>query len=189
MAKRILPSVFADTCHKTKLAESILCPKFTKIAGHCIVDKDTAFGICAKTPGCKYVLTTSNGAWNMAFQNAAMLGKDPLSYNSQWTSCELPATTDAKIFNERGSGGGRGGDSISTTKLRHPKMMRATEEVKLPHAHLLLAILFACAHWEMLVVKIASKCKCSMSIALLESVANVFCGEVMRPLFLQTGVE
>ena len=145
-----------DTCHKTKLADSILCPKFTKIAGHCIVDKGTAFDICSKTPGCKYVLTTSNGAWNMAFQNAAMLGKDPLSYNSQWTSCELPATTDAKIFNERGPGGERGGDSVSTTTLRHEKMMSVTEEVKLSHVYLLFTIIFACAYWEIFVVKVAS---------------------------------
>ena len=65
--------------------------------GYCVVDRDAAFDICAETRGCKYVLTTTNVEWNAGFPHAAMLGKDPLTYNSQWTSCEFPTTTGLEI--------------------------------------------------------------------------------------------
>ena len=89
----ILLIVFADHCHEMRFAAPVQCPKFTKAHGHCVVDRDAAFAICAKTPDCKYVLTTINAEWNMKFSDAAMLGKEPLNSNSEWKSCELPATT------------------------------------------------------------------------------------------------
>ena len=67
--------------------------------GYCVVNRATAFSICAETPGCKYVLTTTDVDWNLTFQNAAMLGKDPLAYDPQWTSCELTKTTVPGISN------------------------------------------------------------------------------------------
>ena len=76
-----------------QLATALQCPKFTKEHGVCIVDQASAFAICAETPGCEYVLTTSNVAWNMRYPDAAMLGKGPLRYDSEWKSCELPAKT------------------------------------------------------------------------------------------------
>ena len=85
--------VFVDHCHEMRFAAPVQCPKFTKTHGHCVVDRDTAFAICAETPDCKYVLTTINAEWNMKFSDAAMLGKEPLNSNSEWKSCELPATT------------------------------------------------------------------------------------------------
>ena len=89
--------VFADTCHKMKFADAVKCPAFTKMQGYCIVDRASSFGICAETPGCKYVLTTTDTEWNAVFPNVSMLGKDPLTYNSQWTSCEFPTTTGLEI--------------------------------------------------------------------------------------------
>ena len=85
--------VVSDHCHETRLATTVQCPKFTKVPGHCVVERVIAYDICAETPGCKYVLTTRNAGWHLKFPNAAMLGKDPLSDNSEWKSCELPATT------------------------------------------------------------------------------------------------
>ena len=88
--------VFPETCHETKLGDAIKCHNMTKTFSYCVVDRTTAFDICAKTPGCKYVLTTNDAEWNMQFPKAAMLGKDPLSYNSEWKSCELPTTTTTR---------------------------------------------------------------------------------------------
>ena len=80
-----------------KFADAVKCPAFTKIKGYCIVDRASSFGICAETPGCKYVLTTTDAEWNAVFPNASMLGRDPLTYNSQWTSCEFPTTRGLEI--------------------------------------------------------------------------------------------
>ena len=85
--------VLADQCHEMRSAAPVQCPKFTKAHNDCVVDRAVAFDICADTPGCKYVLTTINAEWNSEFSDAAMLGKDPLKNNSEWKSCELPATT------------------------------------------------------------------------------------------------
>ena len=84
---------FAETCHETKFATAVTCPKDTQTPGYCVVTRSAAFDICAEIPGCKYVLTTSNADWNTHYPDAAMLGKDPLSYKSEWKSCELPAKT------------------------------------------------------------------------------------------------
>ena len=73
-------------------ATPIKCPKFTKQHGQCVIDRAIAFDICAETPGCKYVLTTSNADWNIKFPTAAMLGKDPLNYSPDWKTCEISAT-------------------------------------------------------------------------------------------------
>ena len=89
----VLLMVFVEHCHEMRFAAQVQCPKFTKVHGHCVVDRDAAFAICAETPDCKYVLTTTNVEWNMKFSDAAMLGKEPLNSNSEWKSCELPATT------------------------------------------------------------------------------------------------
>ena len=89
---------FAETCHETKFATAVTCPKDTQTPGYCVVTRSAAFDICAEIPGCKYVLTTSNADWNTHYPDAAMLGKDPLSYKSEWKSCELPAKT--RKFNE-----------------------------------------------------------------------------------------
>ena len=84
--------VLADQCHEMRSAAPVQCPKFTKAHNDCVVDRAVAFDICADTPGCKYVLTTINAEWNSEFSDAAMLGKDPLKNNSEWKSCEIPAT-------------------------------------------------------------------------------------------------
>ena len=85
--------VFADQCHEMSSAAPVQCPKITKARDDCVVDRATAFDICAETPGCKYVLTTINAEWNSKFPDAAMLGKHPLKNNSEWKSCELSTTT------------------------------------------------------------------------------------------------
>ena len=92
-----MPVAFAEPCRETKLGDAVRCPEMTKVPGLCVVERAMAFDICAETPGCKYVATTSNAKWNIKFSNAAMLGKDPLSHNPEWKSCELPATT--RTFN------------------------------------------------------------------------------------------
>ena len=94
-----------------KFADAVKCPAFTKIQGYCIVERASSFGICTATPGCKYVLTTTDAEWNAVFPNAVLLGKDPLTYHSQWTSCELPTTTGQEIADKGIAETGNEGDA------------------------------------------------------------------------------
>ena len=94
-----------------KFADAVKCPAFTKIQGYCIVERASSFGICTATPGCKYVLTTTDAEWNAVFPNAVLLGKDPLTYHSQWTSCELPTTTGLEIADKGIAETGNEGDA------------------------------------------------------------------------------
>ena len=81
------------TCHKDKSGVGqVLCPKYTLApgSGYCVVNGTQAFALCANTSGCKYVMTTTDVSFNKSCPNCAWLGKDPLAYAENTTTCELP---------------------------------------------------------------------------------------------------